>query len=382
MLADVRHHLYADSIVDTVREPLLLLDEALRIVTANASFCRTFGQARADVEGQALYEIADGEWNVPELRHLLEELLPANTELHDFEVASRSGASERRTLLLNAKRLDPPDGRVQLILLAFEDVTARRRLESALQLAMTELERSNQELEGFASIASHDLQEPLRKIRAFGERLEVACEGKLPEKARDYLARMTAAAARMQTLIDSVFSLARVSTRAETWREIDLGTVVADVLADLDETLSRTGGTVEVGPLPSLPADPVQMRQLFQNLVANALKFRGTEPPLIRISVTARDAGRAPFSSVSRDGWQILVADNGIGFEAKYAERIFQPFERLHGRDAYEGTGIGLALCRRIVQRHGGTLSATATPGAGACFTIHLPAFQKDSHDR
>src|SRR5437868_5097034 len=167
MLAGARHHLFADSIVDTVREPLLLLDETLRIVTANASFCRTFGRARADVEGHALYEIADGDWNVPELRHLLEELLPASTQLQDFEVPCRSGAPGGRTLLLNAKRLDHPDGRVQMILLAFEDVTARRRLERALQLAMTELERSNQELEGFASIASHDLQEPLRKIRAF-----------------------------------------------------------------------------------------------------------------------------------------------------------------------------------------------------------------------
>jgi PAS domain S-box-containing protein len=375
----MRHHLYADSIVDTVREPLLLLDQALRIVTANASFCRAFGYARAVVEGQSLFEIGDGEWNVAELRHLLEELLPANTELQDFEVASRSGAPDGRTLLLNAKRLDHPDGRVRLILLAFEDVTARRRLERALQLAMIELERSNRELEGFASIASHDLQEPLRKIRAFGERLEAVCEGRLPEKGRDYLSRMTAAAARMQTLINSVLSLARVSTTAEARREIDLGTVVSEVLADLDDALLRTGGRVDVEPLPSVRADPTQMRQLFQNLIVNALKFRGVAPPLIRISASGRDAGRPATVGA---GWQIVVADNGIGFDAKYAERIFQPFERLHGRDVYEGTGIGLALCRRIVQRHGGTISADAAPGAGARFTIHLPAFRKDSHDQ
>jgi PAS domain S-box-containing protein len=376
------HHLYADSIVDTVREPLLLLDETLVIVTANASFCRTFGHARADIEGQALYEIGGGEWNVPELRHLLEELLPANTQLQDFEVASHPGAADARTLLLNAKRLEHPDGSVRLILLAFEDVTARRRLERALHLAMTELERSNQELEGFASIASHDLQEPLRKIRAFGERLEAICEGRLPEKGRDYLARMTAAAARMQTLINSVLSLARVSPRAEAWRHIDLGTVVSEVLADLEETLARTGGHVDVGPLPSLPADATEMRQLFQNLIVNALKFRGEAPPLIRITATPRDEGRAGLPAAVRASWQIVVADNGIGFDRKYAERIFKPFERLHGRDAYEGTGIGLALCRRIVQRHGGTISADGAPGAGARLTIHMPALQKDSHDQ
>ena len=371
MTAAVGHRLYAESIVDTVREPLLLLDQGLRIVTANASFCRAFGHAAAEIEGQPLYEIGDGEWNLPELRHLLEELLPSNTQLQDFEVASRSGALEGRTLLLNARRLEHADGGVRLILLAFEDVTTRRRLERALQLAMTELERSNQELERFASVASHDLQEPLRKIRAFGERLETACEGRLPEKGRDYLARMTAAAARMQTLIDSVLSLARVSTRGETWRAIDLGTVVSEVVADLEEALSRTGGHVEVGPLPSLQADPTQMRQLFQNLIVNALKFRGEAPPLIRITATAGE--RAAVPAAVGAGWQIIVADNGIGFDAKYAERIFQPFERLHGRDVYEGTGIGLALCRKIVQRHGGTISADAAPGAGARFTIHLP---------
>ena len=193
---------------------------------------------------------------------------------------------------------------------------------------------------------------------------------------------MTAAAARMQTLINGVLSLARVRTRAEPWREIDLGAVVSEVLADMDEALSRTGGRVEIGPLPSVPADPTQMRQLFQNLIVNALKFRGSAPPLIHITASAHDAGRAALPGAIRGGWQIVVADNGIGFDAKYAERIFQPFERLHGRDVYEGSGIGLALCRRIVQRHGGTISADATPGAGARFTIHLPAFQKDSHDQ
>ena len=375
-------HLYADSIVDTVREPLLLLDEALKVVTANASFCRDFGHPRADVEGQSLYDIGGGEWNVPALRHLLDELLPANTELHNFEVHTRSAAGDRRTMLLNAKRLDHPDGGVRLILLAFEDVTERRRLEHALQVAMAELERSNQELEGFASIASHDLQEPLRKIRAFGERLEAVCEGRLPEKGRDYLSRMTAAAARMQALINSVLSLARVNTRAEVWREVNLGTIVSEVLADLEETLSRTGGQVVVDPLPCLPADPTQMRQLFQNLIVNALKFRGAAAPRIRITATERGDGRAALPTAVRTTWQIVVSDNGIGFEPKYAERIFKPFERLHGREVYEGTGIGLALCRRIVQRHGGTISADSAAGEGARFTVQLPVIQKDGYDQ
>ena len=358
--------LYASSIVDTVREPLLLLSGDLHVVSANTSFCQTFQVTQEQLADRLLYEIGDGEWNIPALRRLLDEVLPAKSEMRDFEVEHRSQRFGFKTMLLNARQLNHPDGGVRLILLAFEDVTEQRRLAARLDRTMAELERSNRELESFASIASHDLQEPLRKILAFGELLETACEGQLPGKGRDYLARMTLAAARMQTLIVDLLALARVTIAGEPWRLVDLGTIVKDVLGDLEELVARTEGRVDVDPLPTLECDPTQMRQLFQNLIGNALKFRGDKAPIIRISAVEE-----------RGVWVIAVADNGIGFDLQDAERIFQPFERLHARDAFDGTGIGLALCRRIVERHDGTVSAEGEPGAGARFVIRLPAYQK-----
>ena len=360
---------YAASIVDTVREPLMLLTDDARVLMANRSFCEAFGVDQGQLTGRSLFEVNDHSWDTPGLRRLLDDLLPANTELRDFEV-ERVAPGGRQTLLLNARRLKHPDPNVRLILLAFADVTERRRLEHALRVTMAELERSNQELESFASVASHDLQEPLRKIRAFGERLEAVCDGQLPEKGRDYLSRMKGAAPRMQRLITDLLSLARVTIRREPWAPVDVGAIVASVAGDLEVAIARTGARVEVGPLPSLEADATQMRQLFQNLIANALKFHGAEPPLIGIASAPADA--------SGDLWRIDVTDNGIGFEPRHAERIFTAFERLHPREAFEGTGIGLAVCRRIVQRHGGTITADSQPGQGARFTIHLPARHED----
>lgn len=365
--------LYAGSIVQTVREPLLLLDRDLRVVMTNASFCETFGEPREAVEGKQLHELGGGAWDLPELRRLLNDVLPHNQIVRDFEVAQQG--HNDRTLLLNARRLIHEDGGVRLILLAVEDVTERRALQRALENTMAELERSNVELQSFASIASHDLQEPLRKILAFGERLEHACGHQLPEKARDYLGRMTGAATRMQRLINDLLMLSRVTTRGQTWTDVPLATIVADVVEDLDEAIRRADGRVEYGPLPVLRADATQMRQLFQNLISNALKFKGPVPPVVTIT-----AARADFAigGTPNGACRIDVADNGIGFDPKHADRIFRPFERLHPREAFEGTGIGLALCRRIVQHHGGAIRAESTPGSGSRFIVHLPSGPKE----
>lgn len=361
---------YALAIVETVRAPLLLVDAHLRVIAVNASFCRSFGVCADEVEGASLATIGGGIWDIANLRSRLEAILPERTELRDFEVRQHGNSPEERILLLNARTLRHQDAAVHLILIAVEDVSERRRLERALQDTMAELQRSNQELEAFAAIASHDLQEPLRKIQAFGERLETACDGQLPDKGRDYLQRMLAATARMQRLINDLLRLARVTTRAAVWSAVALGDVVVEVLGDLEDTVNRSGAVIRVAALPTLAADPTQMRQLFQNLIGNALKFRRSEPPLIEISCT-------PAAS----GWRITVADNGIGFEPKHAERIFRPFERLHGRDEFDGTGIGLALCDRIVRRHGGAIRAESEPGRGTRIVLDLPSHHHLAHD-
>jgi signal transduction histidine kinase len=251
----------------------------------------------------------------------------------------------------------------------------RNTMEEALQAVTQELERSNRELQDFATIASHDLQEPLRKIQAFGDRLAEHSAGSLDEESRDSLRRMTNAAARMQSLINDLLEYSQVTIRPEQPRPVDLGLVVSEVLSDLDERIRLTHGQVHVGPLPTILASPLRMRQLFQNLIANALKFHPTDvAPEVHIEAVSRPGGRGAKSRRDRAaGLEIRVRDNGIGFEDKHGERIFAPFQRLHGRQAYEGTGMGLAICRRIVAVLGGTLTATSVPGAGATFLIALP---------
>jgi len=255
-------------------------------------------------------------------------------------------------------------GRVVL----FKDITERKRSAEALVRKADELARSNAELEQFAFVASHDLQEPLRKIRSFGDRLKTKCAAILTEESADYLARMQNASARMQTLINDLLTFSRVISRTEPFVTVDLAQVTREVLSDLEVRIEKTGATVEVGELPQIDADPMQMRQLLQNLIGNALKFH---PPEGKPKVQVR-------SEIFDGGWdgplcQLTVQDNGIGFEEKYLDRIFAVFQRLHGRQEYEGTGIGLAVCRRIVDRHKGRITAKSQPGEGATFIIHLP---------
>jgi light-regulated signal transduction histidine kinase (bacteriophytochrome) len=241
------------------------------------------------------------------------------------------------------------------------------------------LSQSNRELQDFASIASHDLQEPLRKIRAFGDRLKHKCGDQLSDDGRDYLDRMQNAAERMQILINDLLTFSRVTTQAQPFKRVDLNVIVSEVLADLEVRIEEVGGTVTVADLPVIDADPLQMRQLFQNLIANALKFRkADEPPVVKIfaesTSTWADAGT--WSLSNPDMWQFSVADNGIGFDEKYLDRIFTVFQRLHGRNVYEGTGVGLAVCRRIAERHNGRITAKSQPDCGATFIVTLPANQ------
>lgn len=256
---------------------------------------------------------------------------------------------------------------------AIRDITDRKRMEHDLRCANAELVRSNEELEQFAYVASHDLQEPLRKIQAFGDLLRLEHAPALVDEAQGYIEIMRSAAARMQNLINDLLAYSRVSTQAKSFAAVDLGQVVAEVISDLEPSTEESGARIECENLPSLEADPLQMRALFQNLVGNAVKYR-REGVVPRVRIYARDGGG--------DTREIVVEDNGIGFASKHAERIFGVFQRLHGRDKYAGTGIGLAICQRIVDRHRGTISARGEPGEGAVFTVTLPerqALDKDS---
>ena len=255
-------------------------------------------------------------------------------------------------------------------------ITQRKRAEEALKSSAARLERSNRELEQFASVAAHDLQEPLRKVQTFGERLRAEAGPQLTAEGLDYLERMQDASGRMRTLIDDLLTFSRVTTKGEAFVPVDVTGVAREVVSDLEASLEEEGGRVEVGHLPHIDADPMQVRQLLQNLISNGLKFRRLDQaPVVKVRgrLLGGSGDRGDPASPVNGMCEITVEDNGIGFDEKYIDRIFTIFQRLHGRGEYEGTGIGLALCRKIAERHGGTITATSRPGQGSTFAVTLP---------
>ena len=319
---------------------------------------------------------------------LLRETMPSGAlnALFDacFEVA-RTGAAERRTYCPNegegCQVIVAPAGRG--VSVTFHRADERARAQEALAASNATLKQRNRELQDFAYVASHDLQEPLRKIRAFAGLMQEDYAEAVDEMGRYYLDRMRDGAERMSDLIAALLSLSRLATKARPFEEVDLRKVAEGVCSDLEIRLQETGGTVELGGLPTVVAERMQMRQLLQNLIGNALKFhREGVPPVVRVTAVCEHAslGAQPEA---RDIIRLVVEDNGIGFDKKYLSRIFTPFQRLHGRGEYEGTGMGLAICRRIVERHQGTIDAKSTPGKGSAFIVCLPAHQPEpaGHD-
>jgi signal transduction histidine kinase len=298
------------------------------------------------------------------MTHRLNGQIPgilAGTEArHDELDVPQADGSLRRMLVV---RFPMEQGGRRLMGGYSMDIQAMVDARSAQQAYARELEAANKELQNFASVAAHDLQEPLRKIQAFGERLALALTGDTPAQARQDLARMLSASRRMRSLIEDLLSYSRVTSQARPFQRVDLAACLAEAWSDLEIQAQACGGQLEAGPLPPALGDPSQLRQLLQNLLSNALKYRRQGlPPRIRVSARAQG------------GWLTLsVADNGIGFDPAYREKVFELFQRLHGRDEYEGTGLGLAICRKIAERHGGDLQADAQPGAGATFTLRLP---------
>jgi signal transduction histidine kinase len=364
----LNHLALGSYIADTIREPLLVLDAEFRVVAANPAYFAAFHTTPLETIDHVLFALGDGQWDIPELRRLLKEVLPGHREIEGFPVEHASLEFGARYMILNACEILRPQEHEYLILLAIDDITERRTAELALALRTRDLERSNRDLEQFAAIASHDLHEPLRKILTFGDLLQRTPDA-LSDKNRDHITRMTHAAARMQTLINELLALARLSP-PQKMVAIDSSAIVADVLVDLESSIGDAAAIVHVGVLPMVAGDPTQVRQLFQNLIANALKFR--RPGVIAsIHIEAFEVEGGAALGQSLTG--ICVSDNGIGFEPRHAEVIFQPLERLHGRSQYAGSGMGLALARRIVERHGGTIYAESTLGEGSRFCLTLP---------
>jgi two-component system sensor kinase FixL len=374
------------AILTSAVDSIITIDEQGRIESVNPATERLFGYTTAELLGQNVSLL------MPSPYH----------EEHDAYLAHYRRTAERRIIGIGrevvARRKDGSTfpialsvseahlGARRLFTGIVHDITERQRAEAGLRQARDELEvrvrertaelaaanrelaRSNRQLQEFALVASHDLQEPLRKIQLFGERLEGRLGASAGPAEQDYLRRMQQAARRMGNLITGLLAYAQVTTKGQPFTPVELGPLAREVVADLEVRLDETGGQVDVGELPTVEADPLQMRQLVQNLVGNALKFhRPGVPPAVAVRADLAEGGRL---------CRLTVQDNGIGFDEKYQERIFALFQRLHGRDEYEGTGMGLAIVRKIVERHGGSITACGVPGRGATFTVTLPIRQ------
>ncbi len=345
------------------------IDTAGVVTRVNRAECALLGCRAEEMLGRPVWELVapeEQETSRESVRRKLAGEQPLVTSQRTYRHASgRPVVTEVHETLLRGS-----SGRILGIRTCLLDITERKQAEAALLRRTEELARSNAELEQFAYVASHDLQEPLRKIQAFGDRLVGTCSATLPPQGLDYLKRMRDAAGRMQILINDLLSLSRVATQTRPPAPVDLTQVVRGVLSDLGQRIQETGADVTAGPLPVVSGDRVQLGQVLQNLVANALKFRKPDvAPRVTITATSGDDG---FCTIE-------VADNGIGFDEKYADRIFQIFQRLHGRSEYDGTGIGLAICRKVVERHGGSISAHSTPGVGSTFFIRLPEVAREA---
>lgn len=256
------------------------------------------------------------------------------------------------------------------------EITERKLAEEQLKIYAKKLEISNQELTDFASVAAHDLQEPLRKIQSFADRIKIKTKEILPPESADYLERVQASAKRMQILINDLLTYSRVTTKAQPFSTISLASVVAQVCSDLEFSIEQTRGKIVYGELPTIEADATQMRQLLQNLIGNALKFHKNEvSPIVQISASIE---KDPLLGDMQDICKIEIKDNGIGFDEKYKDRIFIIFQRLHGRHEFEGTGIGLAVCRKIVDRHGGIIRVSSKIGEGSTFTVLMPVRHRE----
>ncbi len=370
----------------------------LQTLAANIDVLRNEG--REALVQRALLEKGRGEMD--RIRSLVQEFEEAEQRRLSQRVAESADSSRNSILTFIAANLAVMLLLVAVFFLLRRDFAARQKAEEELRAAHEqleqrviertaelnsaniELERSNRELQDFAYVASHDLQEPLRKIQAFGDRLKSVQGPKFDERGLDYLDRMQNAAGRMHTLINDLLTFSRVTTKAQPFIPTDLNEICTEVIDDLETLIQKTNGRVEVAGLPTIDADPLQMRQLFQNLIANALKFHRPEvdPVVIIRSEAFTEAADRSDDTSQTQFTRISVEDNGIGFDEKYLDRIFTPFQRLHGRGEYEGTGIGLAVCRKIVERHHGSLSATSVQGKGSTFIAVLPIKQADEKDQ
>ena len=352
--------------------PLVFLDPDLNFIRVNKAYAKTCGRRTDEFIGRNHFEMYPSEELEGKFRQVVETREPYRIYGRPFIFPDHP---ERGTTYwdLSVQPILKEDGEVDFLVFSLDDVTEQKEAELAIRESERELrtyanrlEFVNKELEEFAFVASHDLQEPLRKIHTFCDMAQKRCAPVLDSTSMEYLDRVANSATRMRTLLNDLLQYSRVAGGPQPFQEVDISKIVSETSEVFEQQIKETGARIEIMDLPKIEADGSQMTRLFQNLIGNALKFRGDPKPLIKI-----------YGECKGHFCDILVEDNGIGFEQQYAERIFRPFQRLHGRKEFEGSGMGLAICRKIAERHGGNIRAQGEPGKGAKFVVRLPRRQE-----
>ncbi|MEO8173677.1 MAG: chemotaxis protein CheB [Sediminibacterium sp.] len=388
--------LYAESIVTTIREPLIILGKDLKIRSANRSFYQNFKTTMEGTVGKYIFDLGNKQWDIPALRKLLENILPENASINDFEVAHDFPSLGLRVMILNATIIFRENTEEQLILLAIEDITEKKKIDDELRIFTEKLEKqvldrtfllnesnidllhSNENLEQFAYIASHDLQEPLRKIRTFSTTLQDKYSRELPVPAKELIRKIITSSDRMSMLIKAVLNFSKILHGDPALEKTDLNEIMDKITDDFELMIAEKNAIiVRRKRLPTIQAIPLQINQLFYNLMSNSLKYCRSEiAPVITISsklLSKEEVQKYPALDQERSYCEICFKDNGIGFQQQFADQIFLIFNRLHGREHFSGTGIGLALCKKIVLSHHGEIYATSNENEGAVFQILLP---------
>ena len=399
---------YSEAIIATIPVPLVILDKELRVISANRVFYRTFGVNEEQTEGTLLYDLGNKQWNIPALRQFLEDILPKNTQFQDYEVTHNFPVIGEKIMMLNASRVVQKRHREQLILLAITDVTeqtiAHKRIEKsenkyrelsvsleqkvkerteeiiaangALKEKNNELQHINKELQSFTYVASHDLQEPLRKIQILADRISESETKNLSEKGVDYFMRMRSSAQRMQMLIQDILSFSQLTVADREFAIVNIKLIIEQVVNELKEVIDQKNARIEIGAICDIKVIPFQFHQLMMNLIGNALKFSNPAIPA-KIVISSKVIKSGKLKGVQLPSLKpychISIRDNGMGFESKFNEKIFDVFQKLHSKDEFPGTGIGLAIVKKIVENHNGVITAKSELGKGATFDIYLP---------
>ena len=376
---------YAESIVSTVREPLIVLDADMRVVTASRAFYMAYQVTQEETEGQVLYDLGNRQWDIPALRELLEQILPADTILDDFELEHEFETIGQRTMLLNARRIHREADDAQMVLLAIEDVTERKRGEEELRLseiglrdannglaaANLKLTSANKEMEAFAYSVSHDLRAPLRGIDGFSKALLDEYQDKLDDTGRGYLNRVRAGTQRIGWLIDDLLKLSRLSQIGMSHQNVEVGELAGKIAHEMQEDEPERQVDFVCAPGITAFGDRALLNAALENLLRNAWKF-----------TIGREHARIEFGASEQNGERVYyVRDDGVGFDMTYVDKLFGAFQRLHTAAEFPGSGIGLAIVQRVIQRHGGRVWAEGEVGKGATFSFTLPTLASASED-